>query len=99
MVLIVVSPNLLNKDSILYFPSVEDVHPAHRKVAAQGEELARKGLNVIFYTTTMQTKWIHEVEFPEQKRRLLDEVYPSQSDLWKTDARYYLFEGRVKWIF
>lgn len=94
-----VPSNLLNKDSVLYFPSESETHPAHRKVFAHGEELARKGLNVIFYTTNMQPKWIHEVEIPEQKKQLLDIIYPSQKSLWEFDHKYFLFEGRCSWLF
>ncbi|GAF99918.1 unnamed protein product, partial [marine sediment metagenome] len=65
---------------------------------AIGERVLRDGYNVIFYSIQMNTPYIHEVEAPEDKKRLLDLVYPSQISLWDNDAKYYLFEGRCKWI-
>ena len=94
-----VPPNLLNKDSVLYFPDPSyEIHPAHRKVGSQGEELLRKGLDVIFYNTIMNSPYIHEVEIPEQKEQLLNKVYPSQKSLWEYDKKYVLFEGYCSWI-
>lgn len=94
-----VPPNLLNKESVLYYPDpIYDVHPSHRKVGAQGEELLRRGLNVVFYNTCMNAPYIHEVELPEQKEQVLEKVYSSQKSLWKYEKKYFLFEGRCKWL-
>lgn len=90
---------MLNPTNILYFPDpVFEFHPDHRRVGAMGEELLRKGLNVIFYSVNMQAPYIHEVIDFKQKRHLLEKVYPSQKNMWKFDAKYYLFEGKNKWL-
>lgn len=89
----------LDPKNILYFPDpIFEFHPEHRRWGHYGEELLRKGLNVIFYNINMQAPYIHEVKFPKEKKKLLDKIYPSQKDLWKNDAKYYLFEGRYKFI-
>ena len=94
-------PNsLLHKDNVFYFPHpTTEVHPAHRLQGMQGEQLCRAGYDVIFYSINMNAHFISEVKEPEKKKKLLDEVYPSQKSLWNNDAKYHLFEGMCKWIF
>jgi len=94
-----VPPIFLNPSTTLYFPDpVNEIHPLHRLYGSQGENYLRNGLNVIFYSTMMNATYIHEVENPEKKEDLLNKVYPSQSDIWKYEKKYILFEGRCKWI-
>jgi hypothetical protein len=89
----------LSKDRILYFPDpFFETHPAHRAIGAIGEELLRKGCNVIFYNTTMTAPYIFEVKNWKEKEDLLNRIYPSQNSLWEYDHRYFLFEGQCKWI-
>lgn len=84
----------------LFFPDPSyEIHPKHREWGFVGEQFARQGFNVTFYNTTMIAPYIHESKKPEDKRFLLNEVYPDQADLWKYDHRYFLFEGYNKWIF
>lgn len=91
--------HLLSPDHILYFPDpVYEIHPLHRKWGAVGEECFRNGLNVVFYSTNMNAPYIHEVSQSQKKRQFLNEIYSSQSDLWRYDHKYFLFEGRCKWI-
>jgi hypothetical protein len=95
-----IPPTLLNRNNTFYFPDpVFETHPKHREWGFIGESLARSGIEVIFYTTNMNAPYIHEVEKSIEKRQLLDKVYKSQSELWRFDHKYFLFEGRVKWIF
>jgi len=95
-----VIPDLcMNFKTLFYFPGPDEIHPAHRKQSFIGEEMARKGFNVIFYSTNMNVKWIREVKKPEHKVSLLNAVYPSQSDLWKYEHKFFLFEGFMKYIF
>ncbi len=94
-----IPPQFLNTTTTFYFPGPDELHPAHRAQAAIGEALARQGLNVIFYTTNMNVPWIQESTFPEKKKALLNLIYQSQSDLWKYDHKYFLFEGYMKWLF
>lgn len=95
-----IPPNLLNKDTIFYFPDpVYELHPLHRKWGAIGEQYAREGHNVLFYNTNMNAPYIHEVDNSKAKEALLNTVYPSQSDLWKYEKKYVLFEGYNQWLF
>ena len=92
--------NLLQPENTFYFPDHSyETHPLHRAYGFQGEGLARSGFNVIFYSTIMNAPYIHDVVDPGDKKMLLESCYPSQSDLWKYDHKYFLFEGRTKWMF
>jgi hypothetical protein len=92
--------HLLQADNTFYFPDHSyETHPLHRAYGFQGESYARSGFNVIFYTTIMNAPYIHDVEDPKDKKMYLESCYPSQSDLWKYDHKYFLFEGYSKWIF
>jgi len=94
-------PNpFINNKTTLYFPDpIYEVHPDHRRWGIIGESIARLGFNVIFYSVNMQAPYIHEVKKSKEKEKLLQDVYPSQSDLWKYEKKYVLFEGRCQWIF
>ncbi len=94
-----IPPQFLNPTNTFYFPGPDEIHPAHRTQATIGEALARQGLNVIFYSTNMNVSWIKEETFPNRKKEMLDKIYPSQSDLWKYDHKYFLFRGFNKWLF
>ena len=94
-----IPPNLLDKENTFYFPDpIYETHPAHRLQGSIGEQLLRSGFDVIFYSVNMQAPYCHEVSDPSKKETLLNNVYPSQIDLWKYDKKYILFEGRCKWI-
>lgn len=90
----------LNKENTIYMPDpIYESHPLHRYWGNIGEQLARDGYDIVFYTTNMNAPYIHEVEKSTKKEELLNKVYPDQADLWKYDKKYILFEGRTKWIF
>ena len=89
----------MKRENIFYFPGPEEIHPAHRKQASIGEELARQGYDVIFYSTNMNVPYIREVKDPSGKKEMLDLIYLSQTSLWATEHKYILFEGFVKWLF
>ena len=92
--------SFVNNETLLYFPDpVYETHPLHRRWGSIGEELVRGGYNVIFYTTNMIAPYIHEVKNINGKESLLNTVYSSQSDLWKYEKKYILFEGYNRWIF
>lgn len=94
-----IPPNLLDPSNTYYFPDpVYEIHPSHRKWGAVGESMLRSGFNIIFYSIQMNAPYIHEVENYIEKWKLLDSVYPSQKSLWNHDKKYYLFEGRCKWL-
>jgi hypothetical protein len=89
----------LKKENIFYFPDpVYELHPAHRKMGAIGEAFLRDGYDVIFYNTNMNAPYIHEVNNLDGKTNTLNYCYESQKTLWIYDAKYYLFEGRCKWL-
>lgn len=91
---------LINPTNLFYFPDPYfEIHPLHRYWGAIGESVARAGYNVTFYSTMMNCPYIHEVEEPDKKEELLNKVYPSQSDLWRFEKKYILFEGYCKWVF
>lgn len=91
----------LQKSNRFFFPDPYfEVHPDHRLWGFVGEQLARQGFDVIFYSVAMNTPYIHRLgDEAKNKEELLNKIYPSQSDLWKYDKKYVLFEGRCKWIF
>jgi len=92
-------PNLLDPNNTYYFPDpIYEFHPSHRKWGAVGESMLRSGFDIIFYSIQMNAPYIHEVENSIEKWKLLDLVYPSQKSLWDHDKKYYLFEGRCKWL-
>ena len=92
--------HLMNKNNTFYFPDPStEIHPLHRFYGMHGESLARNSMDVIFYTTTMQVPYLHEVLEPDEKERILNLLYPSQKSLWQYEKKYILFEGRTKWIF
>ena len=92
--------NLLSVDNLFFFPDPKnEIHHMHRLYGGIGESLARMGMNVVFYTTNMNTSYIHEVENPDEKKEALNKIYPDQSDLWKYDHKYFLFEGYTTWLF
>ena len=95
-----IPPNFLNAQTKIFIPDpIYETHPLHRQWGHTGEELARRGLNVIFYTTNMSAPYIHETENMAAKESLLNTVYPSQADLWKYEKKYVLFEGYCQWYF
>ena len=83
--------------SVAFFPSRTDNHPDHVYLACLAENLSRQGLFVVFYTTAMNVPWIHKAD-KDRKKFLLDFFYPSQSDLWKFEYKYFLFEGYNIWL-
>jgi len=92
--------SLLSQQNTYYFPDpIYEVHPHHRQWGFMGEQLARNGFDVVFYSVNMQAPYIHEVKNPEKKEELLQKAYPSQDSLWIHDKKYVLFEGRCKWVF
>ena len=95
-----IPPNFLNAQTKIFVPDpIYEIHPLHRQWGSIGEEMARRGLNVIFYTTNMSAPYIHETVNMAAKEALLNTVYPSQADLWKYEKKYVLFEGYCQWYF
>lgn len=95
-----IPPPILQKTNKFYFPDpIYENHPEHRKWGMIGEQMAREGFDVIFYTTQMNAPYIHEVKDSIDKERLLNLVYPDQKSLWEYEKKYVLFEGRCSWLF
>jgi hypothetical protein len=94
-----IPPALLHKNNVLYYPCREDTHPSHQKHYEVGRSLwMEHDMDVVFYSTEMNVHYKHEVEDWIEKRKLLNHIYSSQSSLWQTDARYYYFEARIKYM-
>lgn len=90
----------LNGEVTIYAPDpTNELHPLHREWGCLAEKLARDGNDVIFYTTNMNVPYIHEVKEWKKKEEVLNQVYPSQKDLWLYEKKYIFFEGRTQWIF
>jgi hypothetical protein len=90
----------LNTENTFMVPDpIYESHPLHRFYGAMGENMARQGLDVMFYTTQMNAPYIREVEDSGAKKSLMNTVYFGQSSLWEYDHKYFLFEGYCKWIF
>ena len=92
--------HIQDPENTFYFPDpTSEIHPEHRMQGMIGESMLRQGFNVIFYSTIMNTQYIHELkDEATKKEELLNEIYPSQSDLWKYEKKFVLFEGRCKWL-
>ena len=77
----------------VYLPAITDGHPAHKALNAKYR--ARPGIGETqFYQVDMgRGKVILNEETRAIKRKALDVFYPSQRQLWDTDASYYLFEN------
>lgn len=89
-----------NNLNMFYLPDpVYEIHPLHRYWGQIGEQMAREGLFVVFYNTTMTAPYIHETRHPHKKEAILNEVYPSQKSLWEYEKKFILFEGYCKWMF
>jgi len=87
------------KEYELHFPDPHfETHPHHRLIGNKGYELFQNGMYVNFYSINMLAPYIYNVSNPLEKKKILDELYPSQKDLWAMDAKYYLFEGHCKYI-
>lgn len=82
-----------------YFPDpIYETHPDHREFGILGEQLFRKGYDIIFYSINMNAPYVHKVTSYNNKEDILSSVYKSQQDLWKYEKKYILFEGRCKWM-
>lgn len=89
----------MSNNCVYLFPDhTHELHPLHRHFGNMGEIMLRDGYEVLFYSTNMNAPYIHEVLYPEMKRRDLEQCYSRKKSLWEYDHRYFLFEGYVKWI-
>lgn len=95
-----VPQTFLTSTNRFFFPDpIYEIHPKHREWGMMGEQLARAKFDVTFYNTNMNAPYIHEVVMSDDKKYLLNEVYPDQKSLWEYDHKYFLFEGYNKWVF
>jgi len=83
----------------LYYPDpFHETHPHHKLIGNKGYDLFQQGHPVNFYSINMQAPYIYNVSDPSEKKKVLDELYPSQKSLWEMDAKYYLFEGHCSYV-
>lgn len=84
------------KGKHVFLPSQRDAHPLHRKVSAYADFL-EKVASVHFYTVDKTPPFfILNGSDQTEKRKLLNQLYPSQKKLWERDDKYVLFEGFKK---
>lgn len=84
------------QDTVVWFPFPTEVNPLHRRVSSliQHKPLSCS-VNCGLYSTQMDNHmFVRECLYSSEKRRILDECFPSQSNLWKYDYKYFLYEGR-----
>jgi len=90
----------------LYFPDPYwELHPEHRDLGSVGYRIWKnstrgKGFDIIFYSTNMNSPYIHELSNADKVRKeyLLNTAYMSQKDLWMYEKKYVFLEGRVKYM-
>ena len=78
---------------ILVLPSITDSHPEHKLANQKFRTISHAKK---FYSVDLQesnTKTVLSVQDQYAKRLALDTMYPSQANLWATNASYYLFES------
>lgn len=78
-------PTDLSKFEEIYVPTRRDGHADHQKANA-----LYCGVATHYYSVDMHCR--KPVVRPDLKKLYLDDLFPSQKDLWAYDAKYYLFE-------
>ena len=83
--------DLKNLDLTIYdqvfVPSRRDWHPDHKNLNAQYRNIATH-----FYSVDMANGVPLGDTESNRKREILNQCYPSQRQLWDSNAKYYLFE-------
>jgi hypothetical protein len=75
----------------VYVPSRRDWHPDHRFTNAKYRQYATH-----FYSVDMAHGTFLGNTDSDRKKSLLNQLYPSQSKLWESNSKYYLFEDIQK---
>lgn len=82
-------------NSVLYIPNINDNHPHHKAVNKYIR--SRRGFggsDLIYYSIDMnRSPTLLSPEDRASKLNALQKLYPSQSALFESDAKYYLFES------
>jgi hypothetical protein len=94
-----VPQHLLADDPVIHYPDpIYENHFLHRLQGNIGEQMVRYlNQDIVFYSTNMTAPYTYEIDNPEDKKKYLDEIYPSQKSLWEYDHKYFLFEGHCQW--
>jgi len=76
-------------------PSPESSHPLHKYWAWRAIDFKCKSL--AYYSVDMREWWVRPLplDCALKKREFLDKYFPAESELWRFDAKYFLFEGYV----
>jgi hypothetical protein len=89
-----------NETTCIFAPDpVWETHPLHVEIGSFVRTLCKGTAYRFFsYTTNMRAPYVEELSLQDRfkKKEMLD-FYKSQSDLWKYDHRYFLFEGIAEW--
>lgn len=88
-----VSSGVMENDVIIGIPNIADMHPDHKRV---NNEFRRVRPSTFFYSVDMNVPLV-VLSTPDLKEKhgLLMDLYPSQSVLWSTDSKYFLFESNL----
>lgn len=77
-----------NQYDQVYVPARQDWHADHKKANTLARQYATH-----FYSVDMFNGKPLAPADRDDKKRLLDQFYPSQKKLWANDAKYYLFSA------
>jgi hypothetical protein len=85
---------ILQQNQIVFTPHPYDHHPLHKTVTSiiQKHKLSI-GYEIKYYSTDMNIPQVSEVKDWEGKKRMLYNIYPSQSKYFDVNPYWYLFEG------
>lgn len=84
------------ENTVIWFPFPTEVNPLHRKITSLIHHKPLScNVSCGLYSTQMDNPvFVRECLYSTEKRRILDECFVSQSNLWKYDYKYFLYEGR-----
>jgi hypothetical protein len=87
----------LSKTETYLIPFSTDHHPEHKWIHSL---FKHHFTNIGFYSIDMNNDFVRELDEKDKtaKKRMLDTYFPSQKSLWKSDWKYWMFEGIVEEI-
>lgn len=77
-----------------------ELHPSHKELGGVINTCCQgAGIRFGTYSTNMNVPYLQELGIAERKEKMnmLNDRFPSQSDMWKYDHKYFLFEGICEW--
>lgn len=90
---------ILSKEASMFFPDpIYENFPEYREIGVEGEKFWRNGFDVCFFSVSMTAPYLHRVEDCLRKENFLKLIYQSKKYMWE-NKKYFLLEGRCKWLF